>query len=71
MSFLRAEDAELFSQLLPGGDRTDAFTLEYRRGGAHGMAAAMEALAGAKIDIRCIERKERTLEELFLELVQT
>ncbi len=29
----------------------------------------MEALAGAKIDIRCIERKERTLEELFLELV--
>ncbi len=69
VSFLRAEDAELFSQLLPGGDRTDAFTLEYRRGGAHGMAAAMEALAGAKIDIRCIERKERTLEELFLELV--
>ncbi|MDE7297941.1 MAG: ABC transporter ATP-binding protein, partial [Lachnospiraceae bacterium] len=69
IGFLRAEDAEEFAALLPGGVRTDAFTLEYTQGGNRRMSEAMGLLAGTSLNVRYIERKERTLEDMFLGLL--
>lgn len=69
IEFLRAEDAEKFAAMMPDGVRTDAVTLEYAQGGMRGMSAAMRFLSDEGLAVRFIERKERTLEELFLGLV--
>lgn len=69
IEFLRAEDAEGFAQRMPDGVRTDAVTLEYAQDSIHGMSEAMRLLSEEGVPVRSIERKERTLEELFLEIV--
>lgn len=69
VEFLHAEDAGEFAELLPGGIRRDALTLEYTQG-REGMQKAVELLAGKPFALRRIEQKERTLEEMFFGLVE-
>lgn len=69
IEFLCAQDAEKFAGIMQGGVRTGAVTLEYAQGGISGMSEAMRLLSETGLAVRFIERKERTLEELFLGLV--
>ena len=74
IEFLRAEDAEKFMGIMSGGERVDMLTLAY--GGSKNISdpeimMAMTLLVKEGIAVRRIERRERTLEEMFCDVLSS
>ena len=74
IEFLRAEDVEKFMGIMSGGERIDMLTLAY--GGTKNTFApeimmAMELLVKEGITVCRIERRERTLEEMFCDVLSS
>ena len=74
IEFLRAEDVEKFMGIMSGGERVDMLTLAY--GGSKNISdpeimMAMTLLVKEGIAVRRIERRERTLEEMFCDVLSS
>lgn len=69
VEFCEEADLQVFAEAFPGAARKDRLLLSYEKSSAGNMQKAMEFLTDAKIPVRRLESKERSLEDLFMEVM--
>ena len=69
VEFCEEADLHAFADVFPGAARRDRLLLSYEKNRAGNKQKAMEFLADRNIQVRRLERKERSLKDLFMEVM--